>query len=197
MNYRKITAIVNADCLAALEEALQREASIEVAITRIKGYGEYMNFYDLEWASTQARMEVSAELLHVPVSPRRSWVRRMPGRTPTASWRCFRWRRCTGSVNTSQTWTQDTRHQPTPGVGQMHRVFAVRPNPDLRIVDLPGVRASTSSSTVESSICRRERIEHSGQARRIQVPPDRNPGHSYGARLGNQHFFRLVQFHAQ
>ena len=66
MDYRKITAIVNADCLAAVEEALQHQASIEVAIIHIKGYGDYKNFYDPEWTSTQARVEVFAELTDVP-----------------------------------------------------------------------------------------------------------------------------------
>ena len=66
MDCRKITAIVNADCLPAVEEVLQHEASIEVAITRIKGYGDYKNLYDPEWTSTQARVEVFAELAHVP-----------------------------------------------------------------------------------------------------------------------------------
>lgn len=58
MEYRKITAIISASCLPAVEEALQHEATIEVAITRIKGYGDYKNFYDLEWISNQARVEV-------------------------------------------------------------------------------------------------------------------------------------------
>lgn len=66
MNYRKVTAIVNADCLPVVEEALQHETTIEVAISHVKGYGDYKNFYDPEWTSTQARVEVFAELPHVP-----------------------------------------------------------------------------------------------------------------------------------
>ena len=66
MEYRKITAIISAGSLSAVEEALQREATIEVAITRIKGYGDYKNFYDPEWVSTQARVEVFAALADVP-----------------------------------------------------------------------------------------------------------------------------------
>lgn len=65
MEYRKITAIISASCLPAVEEALQHEATIEVAITRIKGYGDYKNFYDPEWISTQARVEVFAALADV------------------------------------------------------------------------------------------------------------------------------------
>ncbi len=66
MNYRKITAIINADCLPAVEEVLRHETTIEVAIAHVKGYGDYKNFYDPEWTSTKARIEVFAELSHVP-----------------------------------------------------------------------------------------------------------------------------------
>ncbi len=62
MEYRKITAIISGSCLPAVEEALQHEATIEVAVTRIKGYGDYKNFYNPEWISTQARIEVFAAL---------------------------------------------------------------------------------------------------------------------------------------
>ncbi|MHB1333477.1 MAG: P-II family nitrogen regulator [Sulfuriferula sp.] len=62
MDYRKITAIISVSCLPAVEAALKHEATIEVAITRIKGYGDYKNLYDPEWISTQARVEVFAAL---------------------------------------------------------------------------------------------------------------------------------------
>jgi nitrogen regulatory protein P-II 1 len=64
MEYRKITAIINASKLQAVEDALKREETIEVAITRIKGYGDYKNFFDPEWVSTQARVEVFASVTH-------------------------------------------------------------------------------------------------------------------------------------
>lgn len=60
MEYRKITAIIREESLAAVEEALKHEhmGAIEVAMTRIKGYGEYKNFYSPEWVSGRARVEV-------------------------------------------------------------------------------------------------------------------------------------------
>lgn len=60
MEYRKITAIIREESLAAVEEALKHEhiGAIEVAMTRIKGYGDYKNFYSPEWMSEQARVEV-------------------------------------------------------------------------------------------------------------------------------------------
>ncbi len=66
MEYRKITAIISASCLQAVEEALRHETCVEVAITRIKGYGDYKNFCDPEWISTQPRVEVFAALADVP-----------------------------------------------------------------------------------------------------------------------------------
>lgn len=60
MEYRKITAIIREESLAAVEEALKHEhiGAFEVAMTRIKGYGDYKNFYSPEWISEQARVEV-------------------------------------------------------------------------------------------------------------------------------------------
>lgn len=58
MKYRKVTAIVHGDCLEAVEEALKRAGAIEVAITRVKGYGDYKTFPNPEWVSEQARVEV-------------------------------------------------------------------------------------------------------------------------------------------
>ncbi|HUW28076.1 MAG TPA: P-II family nitrogen regulator [Sulfuriferula sp.] len=58
MKYRKITAIININSLEAVEEALKREITFEIAITRVQGYGDYKNFYSSEWVSMQARVEV-------------------------------------------------------------------------------------------------------------------------------------------
>jgi nitrogen regulatory protein P-II 1 len=58
MKYRKITAIINVNSLEAVEQALKQEKTIEVAITRVKGYGDYKNFYSPQWVSTHARVEV-------------------------------------------------------------------------------------------------------------------------------------------
>jgi nitrogen regulatory protein P-II 1 len=59
MEYRKITAIIHADSLEAVEEAIKHAhaGAFEVAITRVKGYGDYKNFYSTEWISEQARVE--------------------------------------------------------------------------------------------------------------------------------------------
>jgi len=58
MQYRKVTAIIHVNALEAVEEALKHAQVVEVAITRVKGYGDYKNFYSPEWVSEQARIEV-------------------------------------------------------------------------------------------------------------------------------------------
>ena len=58
MKYRIVTAIVHANSLEAVEDALRHAGAIEVAITHVKGYGDYKNFYSPEWISEQARVEV-------------------------------------------------------------------------------------------------------------------------------------------
>ncbi len=58
MKYKKVTAIVHANSLEAVEEALRNAGAIELAITHVKGYGDYKNFYSPAWISKQARVEV-------------------------------------------------------------------------------------------------------------------------------------------
>lgn len=58
MNYQKITAFIAAENLQAVGEALQHLNVAEVAVSHIKGYGEYKNFYDPRWVPYQARVEV-------------------------------------------------------------------------------------------------------------------------------------------
>ncbi|TAL90282.1 MAG: P-II family nitrogen regulator [Rhodanobacter sp.] len=58
MKYRKITAIINDSSLEAVELALKEQKAIQVTMTKVTGYGDYKNFYNSEWLSMQARVEV-------------------------------------------------------------------------------------------------------------------------------------------
>ena len=60
MTYRKVTAIIDVGSLEAVERAVQDVGTFEVAVTRVKGYGQYKNFYDAKWLFAQARVEVFA-----------------------------------------------------------------------------------------------------------------------------------------
>lgn len=64
MEYRKITAIFPEDSLGAVGEALKHAGVIEIAITRVKGYGDHKNFFSTEWISEQARVEVFVPKAH-------------------------------------------------------------------------------------------------------------------------------------
>ena len=58
MDFRKVTAIIRPDSLEKVEKALQALSIPGVSVTKVKGYGEYANFYAPDWMLTHARVEV-------------------------------------------------------------------------------------------------------------------------------------------
>ena len=58
MRFRKVTAIIRPDSLEKVEKALQALSVPGVSVTKVKGYGEYANFYTPDWMLTHARVEV-------------------------------------------------------------------------------------------------------------------------------------------
>jgi len=58
MDYRKITAIVRAERLESIEQALQTHGIRGVSITRVKGYGELINLNRDDWLEGHARIEI-------------------------------------------------------------------------------------------------------------------------------------------
>lgn len=60
MKFRKITAILRPERLEAVEEALKRLNVPGVSVTRVKGFGEYANFYQADWMCSHVRVEVFA-----------------------------------------------------------------------------------------------------------------------------------------
>jgi len=58
MEFRKVTAIIRPDSLEKVEKALQVLSVPGVSVTKVKGYGEYANFYTPDWMLTHARVEV-------------------------------------------------------------------------------------------------------------------------------------------
>jgi nitrogen regulatory protein P-II 1 len=57
-DYAKITAIIRVECLATVERALKDHGVSGVSISRVKGYGEYTDFFSQDWMSTHVRVEV-------------------------------------------------------------------------------------------------------------------------------------------
>jgi len=55
---RKVTAIVRSAVLEAVEERLIAAGVKGITVTRVKGFGEYADFYSREWLSEHMRIEI-------------------------------------------------------------------------------------------------------------------------------------------
>lgn len=55
---RKVTAIVRASLLKTVEEKLRDMRVPGISVTRVKGYGEYANFFRNDWTCEHARIEI-------------------------------------------------------------------------------------------------------------------------------------------
>jgi len=58
MCFRKVTAIIRSDALEKVEQRLHELGVPGISVTRVKGYGEYANFYSNDWMTTHARVEI-------------------------------------------------------------------------------------------------------------------------------------------
>jgi len=58
MNYRKVTAIIRRDVLEKVERELQAMGVRGISVTKVKGYGEYADFYSRDWMVSHARIEI-------------------------------------------------------------------------------------------------------------------------------------------
>ncbi len=58
MNYQKVTAIIRCDVLEKVESVLQAMGVHGISVTRVKGYGEYADFYSSDWMVSHSRIEI-------------------------------------------------------------------------------------------------------------------------------------------
>jgi len=58
MKFRKVTAIFRPDRLEAVEDRLRGLGVAGVSVSKVKGFGEYANFYEPDWLCTHVRIEV-------------------------------------------------------------------------------------------------------------------------------------------
>lgn len=56
--FRKVTAIVRASMLEKVEQRLHLLQVPGLSVTRVKGYGEYANFFARDWLVEHVRLEV-------------------------------------------------------------------------------------------------------------------------------------------
>ena len=61
MEFRKITAIIHPDRLEAVETQLRQLGVPGVSVTKVKGFGEYTNFYTPDWMCSHVRIEIFIE----------------------------------------------------------------------------------------------------------------------------------------
>lgn len=55
---RKVTAIVRVDVLERVERRLQELRVPGISVTRVKGYGEYEDYFARDWMTEHARIEI-------------------------------------------------------------------------------------------------------------------------------------------
>ena len=63
MIFRKVTAIFRPGRLEAVEDRLRGLGVSGVSVTKVKGFGEYANFFKADWLCTHVRVEVFTSAL--------------------------------------------------------------------------------------------------------------------------------------
>lgn len=58
MSYQKVIAIIRNNVLEKVECKLQEMGIRGISVTKVKGYGEYANFYSKDWMISNARIEI-------------------------------------------------------------------------------------------------------------------------------------------
>ncbi len=62
MRFRKVTAIIRPERLAAVEECLEKLVVPGISVTKVKGFGEHMDFFKPDWLCQHVRIEVFIEV---------------------------------------------------------------------------------------------------------------------------------------
>jgi nitrogen regulatory protein P-II 1 len=58
MEFSKVIAIIRPDCLEKVEQGLQVLAIPGISVSKVKGYGEYADFYERDWMCSHVRIEI-------------------------------------------------------------------------------------------------------------------------------------------
>ena len=58
MRFRKVTAIFRTERLEAVEKRIKELNIPGVSVTKVKGFGEYANFYKTDWLCNHVRIEI-------------------------------------------------------------------------------------------------------------------------------------------
>ena len=58
MNFRKVIAIFRSSRLETVEDRLRSLRVQGLSVTKVKGFGEYANFFESDWLCTHVRIEI-------------------------------------------------------------------------------------------------------------------------------------------
>ena len=58
MKFRKVTAIIRPERLEKVEECLSKLNVPGISVTKVKGFGEHMDFFKPDWLCQHVRVEV-------------------------------------------------------------------------------------------------------------------------------------------
>jgi nitrogen regulatory protein PII len=61
MNFKYVVAIVRPDTVESLETRLKSIGVGGITLTKVKGFGEYKNFFTSDWLSEHTKIEIFAE----------------------------------------------------------------------------------------------------------------------------------------
>lgn len=65
MDLKKIVTIIRTDALEDVERRLIDVGVPGITVTRVKGFGEYANFFTRDWMSAYVRLEILTDIAHV------------------------------------------------------------------------------------------------------------------------------------
>jgi nitrogen regulatory protein P-II 1 len=66
MNLKYVIAIVGPQCVAELEAQFARIGIEGITLTKVKGFGEYKNFFRDDWLSDHTKIEILTDESRVP-----------------------------------------------------------------------------------------------------------------------------------
>ena len=61
MDIKKVVAVVRTDVLEDVEQRLRLLGVPGITVDRVRGFGEYANFFTPDWMSAHARLEIFAD----------------------------------------------------------------------------------------------------------------------------------------
>lgn len=67
MNFKYVVAIVPSEAVEPLERQLRSMGVGGITLTRVKGFGEYKNFFTSDWLSEHTKIEIFTEESKVEV----------------------------------------------------------------------------------------------------------------------------------